>query len=79
MQLRHISPRSAEWLDAVYDGGGGREWQQKLAPDERSKLRHDSEAHASSSASFAARSDSEGSIGHSPGRHHGLAGESASR
>jgi hypothetical protein len=36
MQLRHISPRSSDWVDAMDEGGRG--WE-KLAPEERSKLR----------------------------------------
>jgi hypothetical protein len=38
MQLRHISPGSSDWVDAMDEGGGGRGWE-KLAPEERSKLR----------------------------------------
>jgi hypothetical protein len=38
MQLRHISPRSSDWVDAMDEGGRG--WD-KLAPEERSKLRLD--------------------------------------
>ena len=38
MQLRHISPRSIDWVDAM-DEGGGRGWD-KLGPEERAKLRH---------------------------------------
>ena len=52
MQLRHISPRSIDWMDAMDEGGGGRGWE-KLAPEEREKLlreRHheddDASAHA---------------------------------
>jgi hypothetical protein len=37
MQLRHISPKSTDWVDAM-EGGGGRGWE-KLAPEERTKLR----------------------------------------
>jgi hypothetical protein len=36
MQLRHISPGSIEWVDAMQDGDGG--WG-RLAPEERMKLR----------------------------------------
>ena len=36
MQLRHISPRSSEWVDAMDEGGRG--WE-KLAPEELEKLR----------------------------------------
>jgi hypothetical protein len=39
MQLRHISPRSIDWVDAMDEGAGGRGWE-KLAPEERTKLRH---------------------------------------
>jgi hypothetical protein len=38
MQLRHISPGSSDWLDAMDEGAGGRGWE-KLAPEERTKLR----------------------------------------
>jgi hypothetical protein len=38
MQLRHISPGSSDWIDAMDEGGGGRGWE-KLAPEERTKLR----------------------------------------
>ena len=37
MQLRHISPRSIEWKDAMDEGMGGRGWE-RLAPEEREKL-----------------------------------------
>ena len=37
MQLRHISPRSTDWMDAMDEGSGGRGWE-KLAPEERAKL-----------------------------------------
>ncbi len=37
MQLRHISPRSTDWMDAMDEGGGGRGWE-KLAPEEQVKL-----------------------------------------
>lgn len=43
MQLRHISPRSSDWMDAMDEGSGGRGWE-KLAPEERSKLRQDMQA-----------------------------------
>jgi len=39
MQLRHISPRSIDWVDAMDEGGGGSGWE-KLGPEERAKLRH---------------------------------------
>jgi hypothetical protein len=37
MQLRHISPGSIDWMDAVDEEAGGRGWE-KLAPEERVKL-----------------------------------------
>ncbi len=37
MHLRHISPRSIDWMDAMDEGSGGRGWE-KLAPEERQKL-----------------------------------------
>jgi hypothetical protein len=39
MQLRHISPRSIDWVDAMDEGAGGQGWE-KLGPEERVKLRH---------------------------------------
>jgi hypothetical protein len=42
MQLRHISPRSSDWLDAM-EGGGSRGWE-KLAPEERTRLRQGAQA-----------------------------------
>jgi hypothetical protein len=36
MTLRHISPRSIDWVDAMDEGGRG--WE-KLAPEELMKLR----------------------------------------
>ena len=39
MQLRHISPRSIDWVDAMDEGSGGTGWE-KLGPEERVKLRH---------------------------------------
>lgn len=39
MQLRHISPRSIDWVDAMDEGAGGTGWE-KLGPEERVKLRH---------------------------------------
>jgi hypothetical protein len=41
MQLRHISPRSSDWMDAMDEGGRG--WE-KLAPEERSRLRQEAQA-----------------------------------
>ena len=40
MQLRHISPRSSDWKDAMDEGMGGRGWE-RLAPEERIKLLRD--------------------------------------
>jgi hypothetical protein len=40
MQLRHISPRSSDWMDAMDEGAGGRGWE-RLAPEERVKLLRD--------------------------------------
>ena len=37
MHLRHISPRSSDWMDAMDEGAGGRGWE-RLAPEERVKL-----------------------------------------
>jgi hypothetical protein len=37
MHLRHISPRSIDWKDAMDEGEGQRGWQ-RLAPEERVKL-----------------------------------------
>ena len=37
MHLRHISPRSSDWMDAMDEGSGGRGWE-RLAPEEREKL-----------------------------------------
>ena len=37
MHLRHISPRSSDWKDAMDEGDGGRGWE-RLAPEEREKL-----------------------------------------
>ena len=43
MQLRHISPGSSDWVDAMDEGGGGRGWE-KLAPEERNRLRMGAQA-----------------------------------
>jgi hypothetical protein len=40
MQLRHISPRSSDWKDAMDEEAGGRGWE-RLAPEERMKLLRD--------------------------------------
>jgi hypothetical protein len=37
MHLRHISPGSSDWMDAMDEESGGRGWE-KLAPEERTKL-----------------------------------------
>jgi len=70
MQIRHISPRSAEWLDALYDGGG-KGWD-KLAPEEKARLRHQREEEKAATMEgegYAAR-ESRPHVGH---------GQSASR
>ena len=40
MHLRHISPRSSDWKDAMDEEAGGRGWE-RLAPEERVKLLQD--------------------------------------
>lgn len=51
MQLRHISPRSIDWLDAMDEDGGGRGWE-RLAPEEQAKLlRHKRDGEPVGSAS----------------------------
>jgi hypothetical protein len=40
MHLRHISPRSSDWKDAMDEGEGARGWE-RLAPEEREKLLKD--------------------------------------
>jgi hypothetical protein len=40
MQLRHISPRSIDWMDAMDEEAGGRGWE-RLAPEEQEKLLRD--------------------------------------
>lgn len=40
MTLRHISPRSIDWMDAMDEGAGGRGWE-RLAPEEQEKLLRD--------------------------------------
>ena len=40
MQLRHISPRSSDWKDAMDEEAGGKGWE-RLAPEERMKLLRD--------------------------------------
>jgi len=52
MQLRHISPRSIDWMDAMDEGAGGRGWE-KLAPEERAKLLRDRRDGGGSQASTA--------------------------
>ncbi len=58
MQLRHISPRSIDWMDAMDEGSGGRGWE-KLAPEERTKLlrdrREDGKGSGQSAIGIAAR------------------------
>jgi hypothetical protein len=38
MQLRHISPGSSDWVDAMDEERGGRGWE-KPTPEELTKLR----------------------------------------
>ncbi len=54
MQLRHISPRSSDWMDAMDEGGGGR-WWEKLAPEEREKLLRERREASGSSRAAATR------------------------
>jgi hypothetical protein len=53
MTLRHISPRSIDWMDAMDEGAGGRGWE-RLAPEEQEKLLRD--RHTKGSLAKAARS-----------------------
>jgi len=52
MTLRHISPRSIDWMDAMDEGAGGRGWE-RLAPEEQEKLLRD--RHTMSASAKAAR------------------------
>jgi hypothetical protein len=54
MQLRHISPRSIDWMDAMDEGSGGRGWE-KLAPEERAKLLRDRQSQGEGWATGAER------------------------
>jgi len=69
MQLRHISPRSIDWKDAMDEGMGGRGWE-RLAPEERVKLLQE-------------RREEDGDLSRAgptrTGRVHGLAAASASK
>ena len=53
MTLRHISPRSIDWMDAMDEGAGGRGWE-RLAPEEQEKLLRD--RHTTSASAKSARS-----------------------
>ena len=53
MTLRHISPRSIDWMDAMDEGAGGRGWE-RLAPEEQEKLLRD--RHTAAASAKAARS-----------------------
>lgn len=55
MQLRHISPRSIDWMDAMDEGAGGRGWE-KLAPEERTKLLRDRQGERQTGRQEAAKS-----------------------
>ena len=48
MTLRHISPKSSDWVDAMDEGGSG--WD-KLAPEELEKLRVEAQSSELASAS----------------------------
>jgi hypothetical protein len=69
MQLRHISPRSNDWKDAMDEEAGGRGWE-RLAPEERVKL-------------LADRRDEDGDLSRAgptrTGQAHGLVAASASK
>jgi hypothetical protein len=71
MQLRHISPGSIDWMDAVDEEAGGRGWE-KLAPEERVKLLRERREEGSGRESAVLGSGSVGSA-------HGLALMSPSR
>lgn len=53
MTLRHISPRSIDWMDAMDEGAGGRGWE-RLAPEEQEKLLRD--RHMTGTSAKSARS-----------------------
>ena len=53
MTLRHISPRSIDWMDAMDEGAGGRGWE-RLAPEEQEKLLRD--RHMTGASAKSARS-----------------------
>ena len=53
MTLRHISPRSIDWMDAMDEGAGGRGWE-RLAPEEQEKLLRD--RHTTGTSAKSARS-----------------------
>jgi hypothetical protein len=75
MQLRHISPGSSDWMDAVDEEAGGRGWE-KLAPEERVKLlRERRQAAGSTDGSGHTAVLGSGSVGSA----HGLALTSPSR
>ena len=54
MQLRHISSRSTDWMDAMDEGGGGRGGE-KLALEERTKLLRDRRENGEPQAGYADR------------------------
>jgi hypothetical protein len=69
MQLRHISPRSSDWKDAMDEEMGGRGWE-RLAPEERVKLlneRRDEDGDLSRAGPTGA-SHFQGLVGPSPSR-----------
>jgi hypothetical protein len=75
MQLRHISPRSSDWVDAMDEGGRG--WD-KLAPEERSKLRLDEYASVWGREGSEAQ-DAQGGTGRTEENDYGWSADSASR
>jgi hypothetical protein len=54
MTLRHISPRSIDWMDAMDEGAGGRGWE-RLAPEEQEKLLRDRHTMGASAKSARSR------------------------
>jgi hypothetical protein len=62
MQLRHISPRSIDWMDAMDEGAGGRGWE-RLAPEEQEKLLRDRHTTGASAKSARSRVGPDGQQG----------------
>jgi hypothetical protein len=59
MQLRHISPGSIDWVDAMDEGGRG--WE-KLAPEELTRLRQEAQASSAKALASAASWPNEGEV-----------------